>query len=280
MGHRRQDGHRRRPDGLDDWVAEQFAAAAGVGTTELVVKDPRVSWFLPTWIGAAGRADARACVATMLRPPAEVVASKSTYYGGRMADSSRTAAWVNMMLETESMTRATPRAFVRYHDLLDDWTTAVYRAGEQLGLVGVEATSTDNIRRVHQFVDPCLRRVTTTWKDVQAPDTLRELAEETWEQLGALVAPDDDQELIHKRLDDLRASYACSFYEGAELLAMSSVIAARRRSGPGSADACHPAFLRRLDQARVAAPARRAREGFPPAFAARRAPECAGCAED
>ena len=63
--------------GLDDWVTEQFAAAASVGTTELVVKDPRVSWFLPTWIEAAGRADARACVATMLRPPAEVVASKS-----------------------------------------------------------------------------------------------------------------------------------------------------------------------------------------------------------
>ena len=145
--------------GLDDWVTEQFAAAASVGTTELVVKDPRVSWFLPTWIEAAGRADARACVATMLRPPAEVVASKSTYYGGRMADGSRTAAWVNMMLKTEFMTRATPRAFVRYHDLLDDWTTAVYRAGEQLGLVGVEATSTDNIRRVHQFVDPRLRRV-------------------------------------------------------------------------------------------------------------------------
>ncbi len=134
-----------------------------------MVKDPRVSWFLPTWISAAERADARACTVTMLRPPAEVVASKSTYYGGRMADSNRTAAWINMMLHTEYMTRDTARSFVRYHDLLDDWTTVLYRAGQQLGLAGIENATTDNIRRVHQFVDPGLRRVTTGWDGIEVP---------------------------------------------------------------------------------------------------------------
>ncbi len=39
---------------------------------------------------------------------------------------------------------------------------------------------------------------------------------------------ENDTELVHKRLDDLRAAYE-ELYQGAELLAMSSVIAARRR---------------------------------------------------
>lgn len=219
-------------DHVDRWLADQFADALAVDVSEIVVKDPRLSWFLPTWIGAAQRAGARACTITMLRPPAEVVASKSTYYGGRMADSNRTAAWVNMMLHTELMTRETSRCFVRYHDLLDDWTTVLYRIGQQLGLHGIENATTDNIRRVHQFVDPGLRRVTTSWEGIQVPASLRELAEETWEQLGALVTPDEgESELVYKRLDELRAAYV-DMYEGAELLSMSSVIAARKRKGP------------------------------------------------
>ncbi len=88
--------------GLDGWVAEQFAAAAGAGTTE-AGRQGSPGLVVPSDLDRAAESRRpRACVATMLRPPAEVIASKSTYYGGRMADSSRTAAWVNMMLETSA----------------------------------------------------------------------------------------------------------------------------------------------------------------------------------
>ncbi|MGA9345457.1 MAG: sulfotransferase family protein [Nocardioidaceae bacterium] len=212
---------------LDRWVDAQFVEAEAAFTTEIVIKDPRLAWFLPMWQQAAERADAAACVVTMLRPPSEVVGSKSRYYGGRMADSNRTAAWVNMMLQTEHATRSSRRAFVSYHALLEDWTTALYRAGETLGLSGIENAATDDIRRVHQFVDPSLRRVKIGWSDIEVPDTLRALADDTWEQLSTLVEPTSDEELVHKRLDELREAYA-RLYHDAELVAMSSVIAARR----------------------------------------------------
>jgi hypothetical protein len=107
----------------------------------------------------------------------------------------------------------------------------MYRVGQDLSVHGIENASTDNIRRVHQFVNPGLRRITTGWDGIAVRPALRDLAQETWDQLEALAAPDADTEVVQKRLDDLRAAYA-DLYEGAELLAMSSVIAARRSSPP------------------------------------------------
>lgn len=211
---------------LGAWIAEQAAEAAAAGSAELVIKDPRLSWFLAMWVDAAKRCGATPCVVTMLRPPTEVVASKSKSYGGRMADSSRTAAWVNMMLHTELATRDVRRAFVRYHDLLDDWTTVMFQAGETLQLHGVKHAATDNIRRVHQFVDPALRTVTVGWDDVAVPAALRALAAQTWEQLNALVDPDVEQAPVRQRLDELRAEYT-TLYGAAERIAESSIIGAR-----------------------------------------------------
>lgn len=217
---------------LDSWVAEQFnhAAQAG-GTTELVIKDPRLLWFLSEWSSAAERAGATPCIVTMLRPPAEVVRSKSTYYGDRMTDSNRVAGWINMMLQTEHVTRNTRRAYVQYDDLLADWTIPLYRLGETLGLHGIKNATPDDIRRVHHFVDPSLRRITIGWDDLEVPAQLRELATETWEQLTVLVDPDADPQTVGQHLDEMRTSYD-DLYRGAELIAMSSVIAARRGGKP------------------------------------------------
>ena len=68
----------------------------------------------------------------MLRPVTEVVGSKQRYYAGKQSEISRTAGWVNVMLHTEVATRDSERAFVRYADLLDDWTVPVFELGERL----------------------------------------------------------------------------------------------------------------------------------------------------
>ena len=85
---------------------------------ELVIKDPRASWFLGLWRACADRCDATSSYVTMLRQVTEVVGSKKTYYDQRQGDVTRTAAWVNMMLHTERATRGEQRRFVRYADLL------------------------------------------------------------------------------------------------------------------------------------------------------------------
>lgn len=214
-----REGVRQR---ATDWLEEQFTES-----DELVLKDPRLAWFLGLWRVAAIRADATPCFATMLRPPTEVVGSKQKYYNGRLSNAHGTAAWVNMMLHTERATRGSDRVFVRYHDLLDDWTTSVVRTGDELDLERVQTASADGMRRVHNFVDPSLRRVRLTWDDVDVPDRLRELADATWTGLSALAETDGDTEEAYAGLDELRDAYT-RYYEEAEAVANSSLIAARR----------------------------------------------------
>ena len=217
---------------LTDWLGGQFRPAVGdePAIDELVVKDPRLAWFLGLWKSAALRCDAQASYVTMLRHVTEVVGSKQRYYSQATNDFShlqRTAAWVNMMLHTERATRGGTRAFVRYDDLLSDWTVPVFHLGHALDLEAVKGASANSIRAVHQFVDPDLKRVQTPWDDVPVPARLRELAEETWRGLSELAEQGGDRPDVHARLDEVRAAYG-EFYDEAEAVAQSSVVAARR----------------------------------------------------
>lgn len=217
---------------LTDWLATHFREAVGEepAVDELVIKDPRLAWFLGLWKSAALRTDAQPSYVTMLRHVTEVVGSKQRYYSQATNDFShvqRTAAWVNMMLHTERATREGTRAFVRYDDLLSDWTVPVFRLGQELDLEAVKAATANDIRKVHQFIDPGLRRVQTTWDDVPVPARLRELAEETWSGLSQMVAEGGDTPAVQAHLDEVRAAYG-EFYDEAEAVAQSSVVAARR----------------------------------------------------
>lgn len=205
------------------WLEEQFAA----GGDELVIKDPRAAWFLGLWRACADRADATSSYVTMLRPVTEVVGSKKQYYDQRQGDVTRTAAWINMMLHTERATRGESRRFVRYADLLSDWTRPVFALGEAFDLQGVKTAMANDIARVHKFIDPGLRRVTLTWDDVRVPAALRELAEETWQALNGLADEGGDTSAAHEHSDQLRVAYE-AMYADAEAFAHSTTLAARR----------------------------------------------------
>ncbi len=223
---------------LTDWLAPQFKEAwvtelgEEPAINELVIKDPRLAWFLGLWKSAALRTDAQPSYVTMLRHVTEVVGSKQRYYapgqtGSAFSEVQRTAAWVNMMLHTERATREGTRAFVQYDDLLTDWTVPVFRLGQELDLEAVKAATANSIRAVHQFIDPELKRVQTTWDDIAVPARLRDLAEETWRGLSKLAEPGGDTPDVHALLDEVREAYV-AFYDEAEAVAQSSVLAARR----------------------------------------------------
>ncbi len=232
---------------LYDWLEGQFAEAetpteTTPGTSELVVKDPRLVWFLGMWRGAAIRCRATPTYITMLRPVTEVVGSKQKYYAGKQGEISRTAGWVNVMLHTERATRDSERAFVRYADLLDDWTRVTMQVGETLGLQHVLHARSEAIRDGHRFVDPGLRRVTQTLEDLQLPPRLHELTAETWSELNKLADPGGDTPAVHAALDDLREAYV-DLYEESAAISRSSVVAAEQRTrrqlkgeGPGAGD--------------------------------------------
>ena len=207
------------------WLRSQF----GEGREELLIKDPRLTWFAGLWQSATVRAQAESAYVIMLRSPMEVVASKSTYYPGSATDLSRTAGWLNLMLHTERSTRGSERALVRYQDLLDDWTLPVYNLGERLGLTSVTRATTKDIRRVHAFIDPELHRVLNDEVHLEVPKHLRSLVEETWRQLNILAGPDGETADTHAAFDELRADYT-ALYEEAEAIAQSTVSASRKRA--------------------------------------------------
>ena len=204
------------------WLDEQLAEAG-----DIVIKDPRLSWFLPLWRRCAEDAGVRPRIITMLRHPAAVVDSKQRWYGEWQGDVARTAGWVNQTLFTERATRDMPRALVHYDDLLEDWTQTVARAGEALDLAVVRDAPAAALREVHGFVDRTLSRSRPDWGDTALPAPLRALADEVWELMCGVA----DGQPVGDRLDAARAGYL-ALYEEAEAIAQSSIDAARRRATP------------------------------------------------
>src|SRR5215218_3848489 len=98
------------------WLQEQFS-----GHDQVLIKDPRLLWFLPLWRRIGEELDATVHVVTMLRHPAEVVRSKLHWYQNMtLFDANRAAGWLNTMMFTERATRDYSRAFIRFEDVWEE----------------------------------------------------------------------------------------------------------------------------------------------------------------
>src|SRR4051794_29657438 len=168
----------------------EFLSREGREHDQVVVKDPRSVWAQQVWREAAGEAGLEIVYISMLRHPAEVVGSRTTYYAKSAGEAERrsyetfnVARWVNSSLVSERETRGLRRAFVSYTDLLDDWRPVLTGLAEDLGLTydvdvaGGEASSVD------EFIDPDLRRHQVTWDDLEVPEPLRSIAQAVWDDL-------------------------------------------------------------------------------------------------
>jgi hypothetical protein len=220
---------------LREWLARQLDGADAVA-----IKDPRTVWFLPLWSRAAHAIGVEPHFVTMLRHPAEIVRSAQKAYGAWQTDAGRTAGCLNVMLETERLTRGASRAFVAYADLMADWHAQVRRLGARLEVPMLA----DALRsaRVDEIVDPSLHRNRARWEGLDVPDPLRSLAEKVWAQVQQLV--DSDSAELRAALDASRAEYR-RMYAEAEGIAQSSVVAAAPRVPRGRPST----FLGRLRRA-------------------------------
>ncbi len=203
------------------WLEERFVADG----PELVLRDPRLAWFLGVWRSAALRCDADLSCVTVLRHPAASVAP----VGGADHDADDVpvvAGWVNAQLHAERATRGSARGFVRHDDLLADWTVPVAGLGTALGLRAVQEAGANDIRAVHTYLRGDVPTAGRAWDDVDLPAGLRDLADRTWDALGELVETPDDARVL-ARLDGVRADYTTT-YDQAAALARSSSRAAHR----------------------------------------------------
>jgi hypothetical protein len=209
---------------LRSWLLGHFSDTG----PELVVKDPRLVWFLDPWRAAARGCDAQPSVITMVRPVPEVVGSKQSHHSRSREDVAATVAgWVNTMLTCELTTRGWTRVFVRYSDLLDRWRIPLTRIGERLDLSSIRSAPPGALRAVDDFIDPSLRRAQLTWRDVSVPNRLRELADVTWHELDHLVDALEDTAEFQQTFDELRAAYR-DYYTECEAVAHWTAVAARR----------------------------------------------------
>jgi hypothetical protein len=212
---------------LREWLGAQLQEADAV-----VVKDPRTGWFLPLWTGASSALGVEARYATMLRHPAEILASAAKSYGDWQTPASRAAAWINITLETERATRGSRRAFVRYEDLLDDWPRELSRTAELLDLPALTGAGLrERFPQVDEFVDPTLHRNRVRWDELDVPASVRDMAEEVWGLLQPLADPGGDSPEVHRALDAAHAGFG-SLYAEAEAISQSSVTAGKPRRKP------------------------------------------------
>ena len=172
-------------DELARWLRKQFKASDHV-----LIKDPRLCWFLPLWRRCAEEAGVSPRYATVLRHPAVVIESKVRSYGGWQSDVNRTAGWLNLTLFTERATRDGARVFVRYEDLLNDWTKTLGWVGETLDLSIVRDAPAASIVSTHEFVDRGLSRSKANWKDFAIPTKLREQIDVVWDLVSQLANGD------------------------------------------------------------------------------------------
>ncbi len=211
------EAHRRE---LTTWLAGELAE-----DDLLVVKDDRLLWFLAAWRVAALRTGAELATVTVLRHPAAVVADAHTDAAGRAGDIARLAGWLNESLAGERATRGSRRAFVRYDDVLADWTSSIVRLGERLRIEQVGLAGLNKIRDVHLFLPPTPVPDPAGWDQVAVPDDLRMLADRAWEGLVRLTEPGAEEQAAHELLDAVRRDYAAAFAD-AEALAASAIGAA------------------------------------------------------
>lgn len=214
---------------LRAWLAVQF-----VGRDSVVIKDPRVGWFLPLWRRAADDLGVEISFASLLRHPAEAVSSALKWYGDWQSPASRTLSWVNIMLETEYATRADRRVFVRYDDLLADWSGEVRRIGDALQIPVLQALPEDVRREIEEFVDPTLHRQRVSWSDIGVPSHVQHVAEDAWKDFTGLAVLGGDSAENRAALDRSREAYH-AFYAEAEAVAQSTIHALRPQGGGAAA---------------------------------------------
>ncbi len=193
---------------LGAWLEGVFGDAR-----QVVVKDPRAIWVPWLWEATAAGMGVDTGFLTAVRHPAEVVASRATYYHAGRPDRDawsyrvrNLCTWINANLGIERQTRGRRRAIVRYEDLLADWRGVMRTVRDDLDIELDPAMDGSGRHEVDAFIEPSLRRHEPSWDGMDLPPALVEIAEGVWTGLGAVAGGQSDSTTAGD-LDDLAHEY-------------------------------------------------------------------------
>jgi hypothetical protein len=118
----------------------------------VVIKSLHITVLSGVWFAAARRAGFDIVAVIAVRHPQEVIASWSPH--ARISPELSNALWLKYTLLAERHTRALPRVFVEYANLLDDWRQEIKRIS---GALAIDLNTQDE-GAIEEFLTPDLRR--------------------------------------------------------------------------------------------------------------------------
>jgi hypothetical protein len=195
---------------LRTWLAD-----VALTQRQLVVKDPRSVWVPWLWQQTAGELGYEVGFVTMLRHPAEVLGSRSTYYRSNRPGISdlqftvmNLCGWINGNLVVERQTRDELRVVLGYHDLVADWRASVAQVRDTFGLTFDDDLDPGHHHPVDDFIDPGLRRHEASWEGSEVPPELIEIAQEVFDQMAGLSRTGGHDAAAEAALDAVGERYA------------------------------------------------------------------------
>jgi hypothetical protein len=118
----------------------------------VVIKDLQITALSGMWFEAARLAGFDVAAVIAVRHPQEVTASLAAF--NRASPELASALWLKFNLLAERHTRALPRVFVEYANLLDDWRREIKRISVALGI----DLNTRDEGAIEEFLTPDLHR--------------------------------------------------------------------------------------------------------------------------
>ena len=149
-----------------------------------VLKDPRISRFVPLTVSALKQIGISPKFVIALRNPLEVAASLKKRDGFHLAKS--LLLWLDHSLRAEKMTRNFPRSFVLYEEMLTDWRSSFRAVAEDLELI-FPAWSTRNDVLIESFVSSRLRNHSFSLEDTLLHKDVAQWVKASYESLRLLA---------------------------------------------------------------------------------------------
>jgi O-antigen biosynthesis protein len=198
------DDPRRLPDGYMESDAGRDAATALVETLGRDfdsavlwgIKDPRMCRFLPLWREVFDSLGATPGYVILARHPLEIV--RSLHQRDQMTQSRGLLLWLRHTLEAEAGSRGSPRIFLRYGDLMQDWRPVATRISEQLGIT-LNLKGRGVATAIKGFIRPSLRHYSLDTDALDEDPRLMRWAGEVHQALDS--AADGDTSNLSETLD-------------------------------------------------------------------------------